>query len=51
MNKVITMKITNIKKTKKMITYLKFKFLNEKCTSTIPVVLTRVRKMSCSVGI
>jgi len=31
-------------------TYLKFRFLNEKWTSTIPVVLTLVRKMSCSVG-
>ena len=31
-------------------TYLKFRFLKEKWTSTIPVVLTRVLKMSCSVG-
>lgn len=31
-------------------TYLKLRFLNEKCTSTIPVVLTRVRRISCSVG-
>ena len=32
------------------ITYLKFRFLKEKWTSTIPVVLTLVLKMSCSVG-
>lgn len=32
------------------ITHLKLRFLNEKCTSTIPVVLTLVRRMSCSVG-
>lgn len=31
-------------------TYLKFRFLKEKCTSTMPVVLTRVLRMSCSVG-
>ena len=31
-------------------TYLKFRFLKEKWTSTIPVVLTLVLKMSCSVG-
>ena len=29
---------------------LKLRFLNEKWTSTIPVVLTLVRRMSCSVG-
>lgn len=33
-----------------MNTYLKLRFLNEKCTSTIPVVFTRVLRMSCSVG-
>ena len=31
-------------------TYLKFKFLKWKWTSTIPVVLTRVLSISCSVG-
>ena len=30
--------------------YLKLRFLNEKWTSTIPVVLTLVLRMSCSVG-
>lgn len=35
---------------KRNITHLKFKFLNEKCTSTIPVVFTLVRSISCSVG-
>lgn len=34
----------------KSITHLKFRFLNEKCTSTIPVVFTLVRSISCSVG-
>ncbi len=29
---------------------LKLRFLKEKWTSTIPVVFTRVRRMSCSVG-
>lgn len=31
-------------------THLKLRFLNVKWTSTIPVVLTRVRRISCSVG-
>lgn len=31
-------------------THLKLRFLNEKWTSTMPVVLTRVRRISCSVG-
>lgn len=31
-------------------THLKFKFLNEKWTSTIPVVFTLVLNISCSVG-
>lgn len=33
-----------------LITYLKLRFLKEKWTSTMPVVLTRVLKISCSVG-
>jgi len=32
------------------VTHLKLRFLKLKWTSTIPVVLTLVRKMSCSVG-
>ena len=36
--------------TKETETHLKLRFLKEKCTSTIPVVLTRVRRISCSVG-
>lgn len=31
-------------------TYLKLRFLKEKWTSTIPVVFTRVLRISCSVG-
>jgi hypothetical protein len=31
-------------------THLKLRFLKEKWTSTMPVVLTRVRRISCSVG-
>ena len=32
------------------LTHLKLRFLKEKWTSTIPVVLTLVRRISCSVG-
>jgi len=35
---------------RELYTYLKLRFLKWKCTSTMPVVLTRVRSISCSVG-
>lgn len=41
---------TTVTTTSNAHTYLKFKFLKWKCTSTIPVVFTRVLSISCSVG-